>query len=232
MHKKNADTGPAIAGASAMQKKEASGYKRNTCNPNGANQYSHSEDLPSDRAGNPRSNSSGTMRLSATIVYQSAVRASSPKHKSGAHGEACELADSRSNGFRNCSGSRRSGHDPAAGRESGSNRRRPECCPEFSRTVEMNERNKIEMFCCVRAHYNNKSMPECFQKKTARPFDRAAILHHGLHKGGPQGGGKQASHKYDSTTGRGSQARRSKNRPRRSQGRGTRRRGALTAVRQ
>ena len=41
MHKKNADTGPAIAGASAMQKKEASGYKRNTCNPNGANQYSH-----------------------------------------------------------------------------------------------------------------------------------------------------------------------------------------------
>lgn len=128
-----------------MQKKEASGYKRNTCNPNGANQYSHSEDLPSDRAGNPRSNSSGTMRLSATIVYQSAVRASSPKHKSGAHGEACELADSRSNGFRNCSGSRRSGHDPAAGRESGSNRRRPECCPEFSRTVEMNERNKIKI---------------------------------------------------------------------------------------
>ena len=38
MHKKNADTGPAIAGVSAMQKKEASGYKRNTCNPNGANQ--------------------------------------------------------------------------------------------------------------------------------------------------------------------------------------------------
>ena len=107
----------------------------------------------------------GGHTLSAAIVYQSAVRASSPKHKSGAHGEACELADSRSNGFRNCSGSRCSGHDPAAGRESGSNRRRPECCPEFSRTVEMNERNKIEMFCCVRAHYNNKSMPECFQKK-------------------------------------------------------------------
>ena len=85
----------------------------------------------------------GGHTLSAAIVYQSAVRASSPKHKSGAHGEACELADSRSNGFRNCSGSRRSGHDPAAGRESGSNRRRPECCPEFSRTVEMNERNKI-----------------------------------------------------------------------------------------
>ena len=153
MHKKNADTGPAIAGASAMQKKEASGYKRNTCNPNGANQYSHSEDLPSDRAGNPRSNSSGTMRLSATIVYQSAVRASSPKHKSGAHGEACELADSRSNGFRNCSGSRRSGHDPAAGRESGSNRRRPECCPEFSRTVKMNERNKIKILLRLRQRY-------------------------------------------------------------------------------
>ena len=153
MHKKNADTGPAIAGVSAMQKKEASGYKRNTCNPNGANQYSHSEDLPSDRAGNPRSNSSGTMRLSATIVYQSAVRASSPKHKSGAHGEACELADSRSNGFRNCSGSRRSGHDPAAGRESGSNRRRPECCPEFSRTVEMNERNKIKILLRLRQRY-------------------------------------------------------------------------------
>ena len=78
MHKKNADTGPAIAGASAMQKKEASGYKRNTCNPNGANQYSHSEDPPSDRAGNPRSNSSGTMRLSATIIYQNLQRASRP----------------------------------------------------------------------------------------------------------------------------------------------------------
>ena len=87
----------------------------------------------------------GGHTLSATIVYQSAVRASSPKHKSGAHGEACELADSRSNGFRNCSGSRRSGHDPAAGRESGSNRRWAECCPEFSRTVEMNERNKIKI---------------------------------------------------------------------------------------
>ena len=128
-----------------MQKKEASGYKRNTCNPNGANQYSHSEDLPSDRAGGAGVQFPGGHTLSAAIVYQSAVRASSPKHKSGAHGEACELADSRSNGFRNCSGSRRSGHDPAAGRESGSNRRRPECCPEFSRTVEMNERNKIKI---------------------------------------------------------------------------------------
>lgn len=62
MHKKNADTGPAIAGASAMQKKEASGYKRNTCNPNGANQYSHSEDLPGDRAGGPGSNSPVVIR--------------------------------------------------------------------------------------------------------------------------------------------------------------------------
>ena len=87
----------------------------------------------------------GGHTLSAAIVYQSAVRASSPKHKAGAHGEACELADSRSNGFRNCSGARRSGHDPAAGRESGSNRRWAECCPEFSRTVEMNERNKIKI---------------------------------------------------------------------------------------
>ena len=96
----------------------------------------------------------GGHTLSAAIVYQSAVRASSPKHKSGAHGEACELADSRSNGFRNCSGSRRSGHDPAAGRESGSNRRRPECCPEFSRTVEMNERNKIKIL--LRSQNDNK----------------------------------------------------------------------------
>ena len=78
MHKKNADTGPAIAGVSAMQKKEASGYKRNTCNPNGANQYSHSEDLPAGRAGTPRSNSSGTMRLSATIIDQNLQRASRP----------------------------------------------------------------------------------------------------------------------------------------------------------
>ena len=62
MHKKNADTGPAIAGVSAMQKKEASGYKRNTCNPNGANQYSHSEDLPGDRAGRPGSNSPVAIR--------------------------------------------------------------------------------------------------------------------------------------------------------------------------
>lgn len=38
MHKKNADTGPAIAGVSAMQKKEASGTSRPACNPNGANQ--------------------------------------------------------------------------------------------------------------------------------------------------------------------------------------------------
>ena len=38
MHKKNADTAPAIAGASAMQKKEASGTSRPACNPNGANQ--------------------------------------------------------------------------------------------------------------------------------------------------------------------------------------------------
>ena len=95
----------------------------------------------------------GGHTLSATIVYQSAVRASSPKHKSGAHGEACELADSRSNGFRNCSGSRRSGHDPAAGRESGSNRRWAECCPEFSRTVEMNERNKIKILLRLRQRY-------------------------------------------------------------------------------
>lgn len=153
MHKKNADTGPAIAGASAMQKKEASGYKRNTCNPNGANQLLLPKTSRQTALGGAGSNSSGTMRLSATIVYQSAVRASSPKHKSGAHGEACELADSRSNGFRNCSGSRRSGHDPAAGRESGSNRRRPECCPEFSRTVEMNERNKIKILLRLRQRY-------------------------------------------------------------------------------
>lgn len=164
MHKKNADTGPAARRGICDAKEGGLRHEQASLQPEWRKSAAASEDLPSDRAGNPRSNSSGTMRLSATIVYQSAVRASSPKHKSGAHGEACELADSRSNGFRNCSGSRRSGHDPAAGRESGSNRRRPECCLEFSRTVEMNKRNKIEMFCCVRAHYNNKSMPECFQK--------------------------------------------------------------------
>ena len=145
MHKKNADTGPAARRGICDAKEGGLRHEQASLQPEWRKSAAASEDLPSDRAGNPRSNSSGTMRLSATIVYQSAVRASSPKHKSGAHGEACELADSRSNGFRNCSGSRRSGHDPAAGRESGSNRRRPECCPEFSRTVEMNERNKIKI---------------------------------------------------------------------------------------
>ena len=145
MHKKNADTGPAARRGICDAKEGGLRHEQASLQPEWRKSAAASEDLPSDRAGNPRSNSSGTMRLSATIVYQSAVRASSPKHKSGAHGEACELADSRSNGFRNCSGSRRSGHDPAAGRESGSNRRRPECCLEFSRTVEMNERNKIKI---------------------------------------------------------------------------------------
>ena len=132
MHKKNADTGPAARRGICDATEGGLRHEQASLQPEWRKSAAASEDLPSDRAGNPRSNSSGTMRLSATIVYQSAVRASSPKHKSGAHGEACELADSRSNGFRNCSGSRRSGHDPAAGRESGSNRRRPECCPEFS----------------------------------------------------------------------------------------------------
>ena len=153
MHKKNADTGPAARRGICDAKEGGLRHKQASLQPEWRKSAAASEDLPSDRAGNPRSNSSGTMRLSATIVYQSAVRASSPKHKSGAHGEACELADSRSNGFRNCSGSRRSGHDPAAGRESGSNRRRPECCPEFSRTVEMNERNKIKILLRLRQRY-------------------------------------------------------------------------------
>ena len=62
MQKKNADTGPAIAGVSALEKKEASGTSRPACNPNGANQYSHSEDLPGDRAGGPGSNSPVAIR--------------------------------------------------------------------------------------------------------------------------------------------------------------------------
>ena len=153
MHKKNADTGPAARRGICDAKEGGLRHEQASLQPEWRKSVFAFRRPP----GRPRWGAGvqfpGGHTLSAAIVYQSAVRASSPKHKSGAHGEACELADSRSNGFRNCSGSRRSGHDPAAGRESGSNRRRPECCPEFSRTVEMNERNKIKILLRLRQRY-------------------------------------------------------------------------------
>ena len=75
MHKKNADTGPAARRGICAVKEGGLRHEQASLQPEWRKSAAASEDLPSDRAGNPRSNSSGTMRLSATIIYQNLQRA-------------------------------------------------------------------------------------------------------------------------------------------------------------
>ena len=68
MHKKNADTGPVARRGICDAKEGGLRHEQASLQPEWRKSAAASEDLPSDRAGNPRSNSSGTMRLSATTV--------------------------------------------------------------------------------------------------------------------------------------------------------------------